>query len=136
VKILWIVVGIVYFAIALSYFYLAWKARQKIRLKNLELDKLPVESFIPKGSSALEVRVEARPNGVHREVRSAGSEAIIEGINYVIDAVQKHLNRFTFPSIEKYLDETSRINTRGFIVAGMLSLIAATIAFLTAFLVL
>ncbi len=112
-KILWIVVGIVYFALALSYFYLAWKSRQKVRLKNIQIDRLPLGPSVPKGSVALE-----------------------DYANYLADSVQKHLNRFTFPTIEKYLDETSRINTRGFIIAGVLSLLAATLAFLSAFLIL
>jgi len=91
---------------------------------------------MPKEGTALEVKVEVHPNRVDREVRSAGSKPIIDYFNYLIDGVQQHLNRLVFPNIKTYLDETSRINTKGFIVAGVLSLVAACLAFCSAFLIL
>ena len=134
-KILWLIIGIIYLVLAIPYFYLAYKARQKVSLKNIEIDKLPLEPFMPK-NAALEVKVTMDSEGVHRDVRSAGSKPIIDYANYLADSVRKHLNQVIFPSVKEYLDETSRINTRGFIVAGVLSVIAAIIAFLIAFLVL
>jgi len=132
VETFWLIVGIIYLGLAIFYFYLAYRSQRKVTLESLKIDKLPPGTFMPKSSAALEVY----SNGVITDVRSAGSKSIIEYSNYLIERVQQHLNKSIFPSIKEYLDETSRINTKGFIVAGVLSLIAAIIAFLVAFLVL
>ena len=134
-NIIWLILGIVYLVLTGFYSYLAYKSRRKVALKNLQTKKSTAEPFMPK-NAALEVKVTMDSEGVHRDVRSAGSGPIIDYSNYLADSVQQHLNDSIFPSIKEYLDETSRINTRGFVVAGVLSLIAATIAFLIAFLVL
>ena len=126
-------VGIIYIALAIPYFYLAHKARQKVNLENLQIDELPEEPFIPKGGAALEVKVEVHSNRVDREVRSVGSKPIIDYLNYLRERVQQHINRSIIPKVEEYVNETSQISTRGFIVAGVLSVVAATVAFLAAF---
>jgi len=134
-NIIWLILGIVYLVLTGFYSYLAHKSRRKVALKNLQIKKSTAEPFMPKNAT-LEVKVTIDSEGVHRDVRSAGSGPIIDYSNYLADSVQQHLNDSIFPSIKEYLDETSRINTRGFVVAGVLSLIAAIIAFLIAFLVL
>ena len=88
---------------------------------------------MPKGGAALEVKVEVHSNRVDREVRSAGSKPIIDYLNHLRERVQQHINRSIIPRVEEYVNETSRISTRGFMVAGVLSLVAATVAFLAAF---
>jgi hypothetical protein len=135
-KILWLIIGIIYLVLAIPYFYLAYKARQKVSLKDIQIDRLPVEPFMPKGNTGLEVHTEIGAKGVRSEIRSQVFRPIIDHANYIADSVQTHLNQFIFPRVKEYLDDTSRINTRGFIVAGVLSVIAAIIAFLIAFLVL
>jgi len=136
-KILWLVIGVIYLVLAIPYFYLAYKANQKVSLKDIQIDKMPVEPFIPKGSTGLEVHAEIGTGGIMRsEIRSQVFKTIIDHANYIADSIQTHLNQFIFPRVKDYLDETSRINTRGFLVAGVLSAIAAIIAFLIAFLVL
>jgi len=91
---------------------------------------------MPQRNTAFEVRAEMGTNGMRSEIRSPVFKPIIDHANYIADSVQKHLNQFIFPRVKEYLDETSKINTRGFIVAGVLSIIAAIIAFLIAFLIL
>jgi len=134
-KILWLILCIIYLALAGFYFYLAYKSRQKVVLKNLQITKSTAEPFMPK-NAAFEAKVTIDSEGVHHDVRSAGSKPIIDYSNYLADSVQQHLNQSILPSIKDYLDETSRINTSGFIVAGSLSLVAAILAFLSAFLIL
>jgi len=135
-NILWLIIGIIYFVLAIPYFYLAYKAKQKVSLKDIQIDRLSVEPFMPTSGSGLEVTTTIGPNGVRSGIRSPVFKPIIDHANYIADSVQKHLNQFIFPRVKEYLDETSQINTSGFIVAGVLSLIAAIIAFLIAFLVL
>ena len=135
-KILWLIIGIIYLVLSIPYFYLAYKAKQKVSLEDIQIDRLPVEPFMPRGNTGLEVRTEIGADGVRSEIRSPVFKPIIDHANYIADSVQTHLNQFIFPKVKEYLDETSQINTRGFIVAGVLSVIAAIIAFLIAFFVL
>jgi len=135
-KIWWLIVGIVNLVLAGYYFYLVWKSRQKISLKDIQIDRLPIEPFMPRGNAALEVKAVIGPSGTSREVRSPVFEPIINHANKIADNVQKHLNESIFPDIKKYLDDTSRVNSNGFLVAGTLSLVAAIVAFLSAVLIL
>ena len=134
-NILWLIIGIIYLALSVPYFWLAWKARQKVRLKNIQLDRLSEEPFIPKGNVGLSVTARIDENGFHSDIKSHAFKPLIAFSNSLAEGVEKHLNNFIFPRLKQYLDETSRINTTGFIVAGVLSVIAAIIAFLIAFFV-
>ena len=127
-----IIIGIFYLVLTGLYSYLAYKSRRKVALKNLQIKKSTAESFMPK-NAALEVKVTMDSEGMKRDVRSAGSGPIIDYSNYLTDSVQQHLNQSIFPTIKDYLDETSRINTKGFIIAGALSLVATALAFCSAF---
>ena len=134
-NILWLIIGIIYSALSVPYFWLAWKARQKVSLKNIQLDRLSEKPFIPKGNVGLSVTATIDENGFHSAIKSHTFKPLIAFSNSLAEGVEKHLNSFIFPRLKQYLDETSLINTTGFIVAGVLSVIASIIAFLIAFLV-
>lgn len=129
----WLLVGVIYFVLACFYFYLAYKSLRKVTLKNLQIDKLNAEPFMPKRNAGFEVIRTLGSNGEKTEVRSPVFVEMIKNSNYIIEKVQQHFNQSIFPSIKDYLDETSKINTRGFIIAGIISLIATSLAFCSAF---
>ncbi|MBM4432947.1 MAG: hypothetical protein FJ025_03005, partial [Chloroflexi bacterium] len=93
----WLIIGIIYIALAIPYFHLARKARQKIDIKNFQINKMSGERFMPTGNAALEVNMTLDQHGISSEIRSASLKIIVDYANQLIDNVQHHLNHVILP---------------------------------------
>ena len=61
---------------------------------------------------------------------------IVKHFNKQLIKFQDYMNKTTLPKLQEYIDNTHKINMTGYIVAGVVSLIATITAFLSAFLIL
>ena len=135
INLMWLAIGIIFLSFTIVYFRLAIKSRQKVSLKNIEIDKLDEELFMPKSSAAEEVTVELLPNNeVRREVRSVGLRLIASQLNKMTKEFEQHLNQNIFPKVQKHLDEIYRTSGRGFWIACILAFVSTVLSFLSAFL--
>jgi len=129
---MWLAIGIIFLSFAIIYFCLAIKSRQKVILKNIEIDRLNEEEFRPRQATGIEVI----SDGQNTVVRSKGLELIASQLNKVTKDFEQHLNQNIFPKVQKHLDEIYRVSRRGFWIAGILAIISAVLAFLSAFMIL
>ena len=74
--------------------------------------------------------------GAASEFRSQVFVDIIKHFNKQIYKFQDYINKVTIPKLQEYINNTSRINLIGYMVTGIVSLIATILAFLSAFLIL
>jgi hypothetical protein len=132
VNYIWLAIGIIFLSFTIVYFRLAIKSSQKVSLKNIEINKLNEEAFRPRQATGIEV-ISAGQNTV---VRSKGLELIASQLNKVTKDFEQHLNQNIFPKVQKHLDEIYQTSRRGFWIAGILAIISAVLAFLSAFMVL
>jgi len=132
VNYMWLAIGIIFLSFAIVYLRLAIKSRQKVSLKNIEIDKLNEEEFRPKQAAGMEIIAD----GQNAIVRSKGLELIASQLNKMTGKFEQHLNQNTFPKIQKHLAEIYRASSRGFLVAGILAIVSTVLAFLSAFQVL
>lgn len=135
-KIVWIIIGAMYFIIMIASFVLAYKAHKKQNLDEIQLDELPTEPYEPKSNVEFYVSTTITSEKTESELRSQVFVDIIDHFNKQIKMFQDYINRATLPKIQDYIDNTSKINMTGYIVAGIVSLIATTTAFLSAFVIL
>ena len=117
-------------------FVLACKARKKQSLEEIQLDELPTEPYEPKKNVGFYFGTTITNGKSKSELRSQVFVDIIGHFNKQIKKFQDYLNKATLPKLQEYIDNTSKISITGYIVAGILSLIATTVAFLSAFLIL
>ena len=135
-KIVWIIVGIIYLIIAVISFVLACKSRKKQNLDEIQLDELPTEPYEPRKNTGVYISTTVTNGKLESEFRSQVFVDIIGHFNKQIKRFQNYINKATLPKLQEYIDNTSKINMTGYIVAGTLSLIATILAFLSAFLIL
>ena len=135
-KTVWIIIGAMYFIIMVASFILAYKAHKKQNLDEIQLDELPVEPYEPKSNVGFYVSTTITNRGLSSELRSQVFVDIIGHFNKQINMFQDYINKATLPKIQDYIDNTSKVNMTGYIVAGIVSLIATTTAFLSAFMIL
>ena len=135
-KIAWIIIGIVYLIIAVISFVLAWKSRNKQKLDDIQLDELPTEPYEPRENVGFYVSTTITNEGAASEFRSQVFVDIIKHFNKQIYKFQDYINKVTIPKLQEYINNTSRINLIGYMVTGIVSLIATILAFLSAFLIL
>jgi len=135
-KIVWVIVGIIYLIIAVISFVLACKSRKKQNLDGIKLDELPTEPYEPKINAGMHIKTTIKNGKSESEFRSQVFVDIIGHFNKQINKFQDYINKATLPKLQEYIDNTSKINMTGYIVAGILSLIATVLAFCSAFLIL
>ena len=135
-KIAWIIVGVIYLIIAVVSFVLACKSRRKQSLGEIQLDELPMEPYEPKGNTGFSVVTTITNEKSETEFRSQVFVDIIGHFNKQIKKFQDYINKATLPKLQEYIDNTSKVSMTGYIVAGIVSLIATILAFLSAFLIL
>ena len=135
-KIAWIIVGIIYLIIAIITFVLAYKSRKKQNLNEIHLDELSTEPYEPKGNTGFSVVTTITNEKLETEFRSQVFVDIIGHFNKQINKFQDYINNAALPKLQEYIDNTSKTNMTGYIVAGIVSLIATILAFLSAFLLL
>jgi len=135
-KIVWIIVGIIYLIITVISFVLARKSRKKQYLDEIQLDELPTEPYEPKKNVGTYIGTTITNGKSKSEFRSQVFVDIIEHFNKQINKFQGYINKATLPKLQEYIDNTSKISMTGYIVAGIVSLIATILAFLSAFLLL
>ena len=135
-EVVWIVIGIFYLIFTVVSFVLACKSRKKQNLDEIKLDELPTEPYEPKANVGFETVTTITNGKVESKIRSQVFVDIIGHFNKQIKKFQDYMNKATLPKLQEYIDNTSKINMTGYIVAGILSLIAAILAFLSAFLIL
>ena len=134
-KIAWIIIGTVYLLFVIISFVLAYKSSKKQNLTKVQLEELPTEPYEPMENTGFYVCTTITNEKVTSETRSQVFVDIVKHFNKQMNNFQDYINKTTLPKLQEYIDNTSRINTTGYIVAGILSLIAATLAFLSAFLI-
>ena len=122
--------------IAVISFILACKSRKKQNLDEIQLDELPTEPYEPKKNTGFYVSTTITKEGSRSEFRSQVFVDIIGHFNKQINKFQDYINKVTLPKLQGYIDTTSKVSVTGYIVAGILSLIATIIAFLSAFVIL
>ena len=122
--------------IAVISFVLACKSRKKQNLDEIQLDELPTEPYEPKGNTGFYVSTTLTNGGSKSEFRSQVFVDIVGHFNKQINKFQDYINKVTLPKLQGYIDTTSKVSVTGYIVAGILSLIATIIAFLSAFMIL
>ena len=130
VNAIWLAIGIIFLSFTIVYFRLALKSRQKVSLKNIEIDKLNEEEFTPRNKEAA---IEGSPNGT---IRSTGLKLIASQLNKMTGKFEQHLNQDILPKIKEHINEIYRTSSRGFLTAGILAIISTVLAFLSAFQVL
>ena len=135
-KVVWIVIGVFYLVLTVVSFVLACKSRKKQSLDEIQLDELSTEPYEPKKNTGFYVSTTITNGGAKSEFRSQVFVDIIGHFNKQINKFQDYINKATLPKLQEYIDNTSKINMTGYIVAGILSLIATILAFLSAFLIL
>jgi uncharacterized BrkB/YihY/UPF0761 family membrane protein len=135
-KIAWIIVGIIYLIIAVISCILAYKSLKRQSLDEILLDQLPTEPYEPIKNVGFYVSATMTNEGVKSESRSQVFVDIIEHFNKQIKKFQDYINETTLPKLQEYIDDTSKINMTGYIVTGIVSLIATILSFLSAFLIL
>ena len=135
-KVVWIVIGIFYLVLTVVSFVLACKSRKKQNLDEIQLNELSTEPYEPKKNTGFYVSTTITNGGAKSEFRSQVFVDIIGHFNKQINKFQDYINKATLPKLQNYIDNTSKINVTGYIVAGILSLIATILAFLSAFLIL
>ena len=135
-KIAWIIIGIIYFIIAVISFVLAWKSRKRQNLDEIQLDELPTERYEPRPNTGFYVSTTITERGLESEFRSQVFVDIVGHFNKQIKKYQDYINKATLPKLQEYINNTSKISITGYLVAGILSLIATILAFLSAFLIL
>ncbi len=134
---MWLAIGIIFLSLTIVYLRLAIKSRQKVSLKNIEIDKLDEDLFMPKSGAAEEINVVVLPNNeVRREVRSVGLKLIASQLNKMTGKFEQHLNQDILPKIKEHINEIYRTSSRGFLTACILAIISTVLAFLSAFQVL
>lgn len=117
-------------------FVLARKSRKKQYLAEIQLDELPTEPYEPKKNVGMYIGTTITNGKSKSEFRSQVFVDIIEHFNKQINKFQDYINKATLPKLQEYIDNTSKISMTGYIVAGIVSLIATILAFLSAFLLL
>ena len=135
-KVAWIIIGAIYLIMAIISFVLACKSRRKQNLDKIQLDELPTEPYEPKKNTGFYVSTTLTNGGLKSEFRSQVFVDIVGHFNKQIKRFQDYINKATLPKLQEYIDNTSKINMTGYTVAGILSLIATILAFLSAFLIL
>jgi len=135
-KTVWIIIGIVYLIITIISFVLACKSRKKQNLDEIQLDELSTEPYEPKENTGFYLHTTITNQGAKSELRSQVFVDIVEHFNKQVKKFQDYINRATLPKLQEYIDKTSKVNTIGYVVAGIVSLIAAILAFLSAFMIL
>ena len=135
-KMVWIIIGVIYLIITVISFALACRSLKKQSLDEIQLDELPTEPYEPKKNTGFYVSTTITNGKLESEFRSQVFVDIIGHFNKQIKKFQDYINKATLPKLQEYIDNTSKINMTGYIVAGILSLIATILAFLSAFLVL
>jgi hypothetical protein len=132
VNVIWLAIGIIFLSFAIVYLRLAIKSRQKVSLKNIEIDKLNEEEFRPKQAAGMEIIAD----GQNVIVRSKGLELIASQLNKITGKFEQHLNQNILPKIKEHINEIYRTSGRGFWIAGILAIVSTVLAFLSAFMVL
>ena len=135
-KIVWIIIGVIYLIITVISFVLACKSSKKQRLDEIQLTELSTEPYEPEKNTSFFVSTTVTNGGLKSEFRSQVFVDIVGHFNKQLKRFQDYINRATLPKLQEYIDNTSKINMTGYIVAGILSLIATILAFLSAFLIL
>ena len=135
-KIVWIIVGVIYLIIAVVSFVLACKSRRKQNLGEIKLDELPTGPYEPKKNTGMSIHTTITNGKLESEFRSQVFVDIIGHFNKQIKKFQDYINKATLPKLQEYIDNTSKVSMTGYIVAGIVSLIATILAFLSAFLIL
>ena len=135
-KTVWVIIGIIYLIITVISFVLAYKSRNKQNLDEIRLDELPTEPYEPKKNVGFYVSTTLTDEGQKTETRSQVFVDIVGHFNKQINKFQDYINKATLPKLQEYIDNTYKINMTGYIVAGIVSLIATITAFLSAFLIL
>jgi len=134
-NIAWIIIGVIYLLFVTISFVLAYKSSKKQNLTEVQLEDLSIEPYKPMENVGFHVRTIVTNEKVTSETRSQVFVDIVNHFNKQISIFQDYINKTTLPKLQEYIDNTSRINTTGYISAGILSLVAAILAFLSAFLV-
>ena len=135
-EIVWIMVGTIYLILALLSFVLAYKSRKKQKLDKIHLDELSTEPYEPKKNVGFYMSTTITNRGITEETRSQVFVDIVKHFNKQLSKFQDYMNKTTLPKLQDYIDNTYKINMTGYIVAGIVSLIATITAFLSAFLIL
>ena len=135
-KVVWIVIGMFYLIFTVVSFVLACKSRKKRNLDEIQLDELPTEPYEPKKNTGFYMSTTMTDEGLKSEFRSRVFVDIIGHFNKQIKKFQDYINKATLPKLQEYIDNTSKVSMTGYIVAGIVSLIATILAFLSAFLIL
>lgn len=135
-KIVWIIVGVIYLIIAVVSFVLACKSRRKQNLGEIQLDELPTGPYEPKKNAGMYIHTTITNGKLESEFRSQVFVDIIGHFNKQINKFQDYINKATLPKLQEYIDNTSKVSMTGYTVAGIVSLIATILAFLSAFLIL
>jgi len=136
VNYMWLTIGIIFLSLTIVYFRLAIKSRQKVSLKNIEIDKLDEEAFTPTPGTAMEITMEITDAGPKATERSAGLKLIASQLNKITKEFEQHLNQNILPKIKEHINEIYRTSSRGFWTAGILAIVSTILAFLSAFLIL
>ncbi len=131
----WIIIGVIYLIIAIVSFSLAYRSRKKYNLEIIKLDELSTEPYEPKENAGFFVSTTITNGGIKSETRSQVFVDIVKHFNKQLIKFQDYMNKTTLPKLQEYIDNTHKINTTGYIVAGVVSLIATATAFLSASLV-
>jgi hypothetical protein len=135
-KIVWIIIGVIYLIITVISFALAYKSHKRQNLDKIQLDELPTEPYEPKKNVGFYVGTTITNGGLRSEFRSQVFVDIVGHFNKQINKFQDYINKATLPKLQDYIDNTSKVNFTGYIVAGILSLISTILAFLSAFMIL
>ncbi len=131
----WIIIALIYFFMSILSFLLASKSRKRQVLEEIHLAQLPPEPYEPKGNVGFSVTATITNEGVKSESRAQVFVDIVRHFNKQIGAFQDYINKATLPKLQEYIDSTSKVNTTGFVIAGIVSLIGTITAVLSLFLV-
>ena len=112
-------------------FVLACKSRKKQSLDEIQLNELQTEPYEPKKNVGFYVSATITDEGVTSETRSQVFVDIVKHFNKQLSKFQDYINRATLPKLQEYIDSTSKVNTTGFFVAGIVSLIGTITAILS-----
>jgi uncharacterized BrkB/YihY/UPF0761 family membrane protein len=133
-KIVWTIIAVIYFVMTAISFFLAYKSRKKQNLDEIKLNELPTEPYEPKKNTGFFVSTTTTNRGSKSEIRSQVFVDIVGHFNKQINKFQAYINKATLPKLQEYIDNTSKVNMTGFIVAGIVSLIGTITAILSLFL--
>ena len=132
INVIWLAIGLVFLSFAIIYLCLAIKSRQRVSFNDITIDKLNAEMFTPPPTTGVQSIVSDQDT----IVRSESLKLIAKQLNKTTEEFEQHLNRNIFPKVQKHLDAIYRTSRRGFWIAGILAIISAVLAFLSAFMVL